>query len=229
MGLGTPPRFKQAVSWSAQIADYNLARRFPELQDIMDPRLDPRLLNIWADVRELTRMANSAATTKAFVTESQFHYISTSLPYRLLHLEFESGSPSEVLRLCLLAYTKSLLIQTKGLGKNMTHLSTQLTCSIRAWVPRARGSPVLLWVLFMSSISIFEDMPTDPDWLRSSLVQEIAWHRQRSWSETLSVLSNFLWVHAIHDRPGEALFTELSVIAAHQARVQTVPLNLALM
>jgi len=229
MGIGTQPRFQQAVSWSPQIADSRLARWFPELQDIMNPRPDPRLLNIWADVRELTRIANSAATNKAFVTESQFRYITTSLPYRLVHLEFEPGSPSEVLRLCLLAYTKSLLIQAKGLGKNMTYLSTRLESSIRAWMPRVpRGSPVLLWVLFMSSIAIFEDMPADPDWLRCSLVQEMT--TQRSWPETLSVLSDFLWVHALHNRRGEELFTELTAIAANQARVPTVdPLHLTLL
>ena len=214
MGTGSKPRFGLGdVSWSPQFASGPSGRRFCELE-ALQPRPDPRLLNIWADLREFSKAANDVKEKKIPMKRGLFYQLSTSSLYRLLQLSFDPKSLSELLRLSLLAYTKTLMIRLPGLGKKMTYLAGQLEV---AFIPLPAtghgGSPLLLWALVISAISVFEDC--EQDWLQrgiSGLMAELELH---TWLEVKAVLKRFLWVDGLHDQQGKAIFEKLSSITQH--------------
>ncbi|KAK0619620.1 hypothetical protein B0T14DRAFT_566449 [Immersiella caudata] len=211
MGTGSKPRFGLGdISWSPQFARGPSGRRFCELE-ALQPRPDPRLLNIWADLREFSKAANDVEQKKIPMKHGLFYQLSTSTLYRLLRLRFDPKSLSELLRLSLLAYTKTLMIRLPGLGKKMTYLAGQLEIAFLPLPATGHGgSPLLLWALVISTISVFEDC--EQEWLQrgiSGLMAELELH---TWLEVKTVLKRFLWVDGLHDQQGKAIFEKLSSI-----------------
>jgi len=99
VGLGHALRFSQdeELSWSPQIARSRRAtRQFSELDAallqfgesrVMTMRLDPRLLNVWADLREFSEMANSVTSRRGpKVPAKTASLLEQSVPHRLLRL-----------------------------------------------------------------------------------------------------------------------------------------------
>jgi len=209
MGLGTKLRFTELVaSWSPEIADGPSARFYREL-DALQPRPDPRLLNVWADLREFSRAANEVVKQGTSIQPSLFFLI-TSVLHRLLRLEFDQNSLSEVLRLGMLAYSKTIMIRLQGLGKKMTFLAGQLKAALDPLPTISpEGYPFVLWVLVISALSIFEDF--EPEWIRRGLVETTMALGLRTWPEMKAVLKRFLWVDALHDELAKTLFDELLV------------------
>ncbi|KAK5659922.1 hypothetical protein OQA88_13386 [Cercophora sp. LCS_1] len=209
MGTGSPTRFAHDLSWSPQIAIGKAASHMPEL-DIITPRPDPRLLNIWVDLRELSRMANEAKLTRVTMPMEIFSRVSTSIPYRLVHLKFSPMSITELLRFCMMAYTKSLLVRIKGLAKRMFYMAEGLDMSLQLHTPAtADSAEFLLWALFIATISIFEDL--ERPWLRRRLLETLSTLGLRTWPETRDVLKKFLWVDPLHDDAAKMLFYQLMI------------------
>ncbi|KAK0652688.1 hypothetical protein B0T16DRAFT_369421 [Cercophora newfieldiana] len=217
MGVGTKPRFAQTQSsWSPQIACGPSGRRYSEL-DVLQPRPDPRLLNIWADLREFSRRANEATEQRKQMEAGLFYHLSTSVLYRLLDLSFEPRSLSETLRLCILAYTKTLLIRVPGLGRKMTFLTRQLEVALRPLPSLGHeGSPFLFWALMISTISIFEGL--DEDWVCQGLLDLVADLGLKTWLEAKSVLKGFLWVDMLQDQPAKFIFKTVSATSTTGSR-----------
>jgi hypothetical protein len=136
-----------------------------------------------------------------------FYRLSTSVLYRLLQLQYDQRSPSELLRLGMLAYTKTLIIRLPGLGKRMTFIAGQLEAELEPVPSMAEGSPFLFWALNISALSIFED--TIRDWFRQHFVSTAAALHLHTWSEAKAVLKRFLWVDMLHDQPASLIFQTL--------------------
>lgn len=206
LATGSNLRFmNENISWNPQIAHGVSVSKLPELS-MIDPRPDPRLLNIWADLRVFSRVANEATKTGVKMSEALFSRLNTSVPSRLVALQFDPTSMSELLRLCMMAFMKSLLIQIDGLGPKMTFLAKGLQNAILAqeFPPAPEQARVLLWVLFISSLSIFEK--SDQDWLKVALVQTVSALGLQTWAETRIVLKSFLWVDLVYNQLGKRLF-----------------------
>ena len=209
MGTGSKIRLvPSAVSWNPQLAHDRSATVFPELSMVL-PRPDPRLLHIWADLREFSRVANDATNSGATISAVVFSRLSTSVPNRLVNLTFDPTSLPELLRLCMLSYAKSLLIRLPGLGKKMTFLSERLEMALRAQLSMAKPeqSMLLLWALFITTLSIFEGL--DAGWLRTGLAQTLSSLSLRTWAEIRGVVKGFLWMDRLHDHPAEQLVAQL--------------------
>lgn len=207
MGTGSPTRFAENLSWSPQIAVEDRAMRSPEL-DHISPRPDPRLLNVWADMKELSRLANEAKRSRVSMPMEIFSRISTSIPYRLVHLKYNPMSMAELLRLCMMAYTKSLLVRIKGLGKRMIYLVESLDMSLQLHTPATtENAAFLLWALFTAAMSVFEDF--ERAWLRHRLLETLSILGLRTWPETRDVLKRYLWIDPLHDESGQLLFHRL--------------------
>ncbi len=231
MGLGHDLRFasEEDISWSPQIARGRSATRFDELNATISlhARPDPRLLNVWADLREFSGLVNEAAAKRARLPMEIASRLATSVPYRLLRLTVDEGqkfthtgpvSLHELLRLCMLAYSKMLLVKLPGVGKKMTVLAKGLKDSLTAWhcdlqlrtvrdgVSRdlLGARSLLLWGTFVASVSIFEDF--DEDWLDEILVQTVWVLGLQGWGEVRAMLKDFLWIDLVFDQPGERLF-----------------------
>ncbi|KAL2373783.1 hypothetical protein BDBG_02104 [Blastomyces gilchristii SLH14081] len=212
MGTGSTPRFIQGeVSWSPQIARGSTTTRFPELGTIHS-QLDPKLLNIWADIREFSRAANKADETGVKMSKSLVSQFSTSIPYRLLHLQFDPLSLPELLRLCMLAYVKNLLVKIRSVGRKMASLANKLEVALRAqqFFPETscEMAELLLWSTFVAAISIFDNF--DAGWLQVLMVQTISTLGLGTWTEVRGVVKRFLWIDMIFDQPGMQVFEWIS-------------------
>lgn len=161
MGLGHDLRFtrEDELSWSPQIAlgPGRSARQFPELDAAVPPHMrpDPRLLNVWADLREFSRLVNEAAAGRTKIPIEVMFRLRTSVPHRLLRLRLEgglgchpgSGVPGEgggevprdavfvheLLRLSMMAFAKMLLIKLHRIGRSMVVLVQGLTDVLTTW------------------------------------------------------------------------------------------------
>ncbi|KAK7433157.1 hypothetical protein QQZ08_000088 [Neonectria magnoliae] len=208
IATGCDLRFVQDdVSWGPQIARGISVTRLTELS-MIQPRPDPRLLNIWVDLRVFSNSANEATRTGVKMSEAFFSRLNTSVPPRLIGLRFDPTSLSELLRLCMLAFMKSLLVNINGLGPKLTFIANGLKDAILAqqFPPAPEQAKFLLWALFVSSISIFENY--EQEWLRAAMVQTASVLSLRTWAETRMVLKSFLWIDMVYNRPGKLLFEQ---------------------
>ncbi|EAW17781.1 uncharacterized protein NFIA_077140 [Aspergillus fischeri NRRL 181] len=203
-GTGSKLRFVEDISWGPHLAHGRLATRFPELK-MVSPRPDTRLLNVWADIREFSTLANKATTTGVKLAVTSFLQFSRSAPYRLLSLQCAHPF-HELLRLSMLAFLKPLLIQIPGIGRQMTYLAEKLKASLleQTSPPLVEQASLLLWSLFVTCLSIFEEQ--DQEWLRALVVQTVHTLGLRTWADTRAVLKSFLWVDLMLDQAGERVF-----------------------
>jgi hypothetical protein len=232
MGLGHPLRFArdEDLSWSPQIAEGRSAARFPELNAAiaLHQRPDPRLLNVWADLREFCRLANEATARGTKVPMEMASRVATSVPHRLLRLKSDDAddggaSLHEFLRVCMLAYAKMLLIKLQGVGKHMRVLADGLRRGLTVWhaglelravgedaVGVASGAwKLLLWGAFVAGVSVFEDF--DEAWLNKILVRCLGVLGLRTWEETRATLKELLWIEVVFNEAGEHLFWQCCV------------------
>ncbi|KAE8369789.1 hypothetical protein BDV27DRAFT_120206 [Aspergillus caelatus] len=203
-GTGSKLRFVEDMSWGPHIAHGRLASLSPELK-MVHPRPDPRLLNVWADIREFSRLANKATTTGVKLAATSFLQLSRSAPYRLLSLQCVHPL-HELLRLSMLAFLKPLLIKIPGVGRKMTYLAEKLKASFleQTFPPLVEQASLVLWSLFITCLSIFEEQ--DQKWLRALVIQTMDTLGLRTWADTRAVLKSFLWVDLVLDQAGERVF-----------------------
>ncbi|KAH6900766.1 hypothetical protein B0T10DRAFT_36862 [Thelonectria olida] len=196
---------QENISWDPQVAHGIDVTRLSELR-MLNPPPDPRLLNIWADLRVFTRAANEATKTGVKMPPDFFSRVSSSVPFRLLALQFDPTSLPELLRLCMLAYMKSVLIQIDGLGPQIKHLADCLKGALLAHQlpPAPEFAKFFLWAFLVSTLSIFENL--DQDWLRVAMVETAKSLSCRTWAETRVILKEFLWIDMIHNQRGKQIF-----------------------
>lgn len=213
MATGASLRFFDDVpiSWDTQLAHGVEIVGLTELIDLFT-RPDPRLLNIWADLRFFCREANEATKTGVKMSAAFFNRMTSTVPRRLFALggEYEATSLSELLRLSMLAFTKSVLVQIKGLGERLTVLADGLRNVLQAQAAQATTRShdlerLHLWVLFISALAIFENLQ-DHEWLRAALLHSISSLGLEAWPETRSTLKGFLWIDMLYNQPGKQSF-----------------------
>lgn len=234
IGLNQPLRFSLQsdgeIGWSPEIAQSRYDKtgktgsriKFPELLDALNlhpPRPDPRLLNVWADLREFSRMGNDAAASGTKMPMKVATRLASSAPDRLLRLAMPPGSEwslHELLRFCMLAYVKVLLIKLKGIGRKMTFLAERLSVVLRDWrgclksqtQAGSQGDGVIkliFWGLVVASVSIFEECDEE-GWLCEMLAEAAAALGLQSWPDAKDVLKGFLWIDLIFDESAEHVF-----------------------
>lgn len=149
-------------------------------------------------------MANQVTRTGIKMSPGFFSLLGDTVPYRLVNLEYDPSSTAELARLCMLAYTKGLLVQSPGLGKTLVFLHTRLKAALITRSPHRPLGPFLLWALFVAALTVFEDF--DRDWIRemaADVVKELA---IRDWEEARAVLKGFLWADLLFDYEARRLF-----------------------
>lgn len=174
---------------------------------MLRPRPDPRLLNVWSDLRAFSAAANVATETEVKMPRGMFMQFTSSTPPRLTNLDFDPESISELLRLCMLAFFKGVVTPIEGLGKHLVFLSSRFKTALRA--QQFAGSDMdklLLWSLFVAALGVFEDF--DRDWIRVMMVQRASSLNLQDWDETRNILKTFLWIDFVYDEPGRQLFND---------------------
>lgn len=167
---------------------------------------DPRLLNLWAELRTFSRAANVATETGVKMPTSFFLRFVGSVPGRLTNLRLDPFSTGELLRLCMLAYLRNIILHGNSAVKQMAYLSEELKAALLAHETPA--SPEIerlqLWSLFVARLSVFVE--SDGDWLQGLLIRTISSLGLRDWSDIREVLKSFLWVDVVFDTPAKELF-----------------------
>lgn len=198
MGMGSETRFPQAPSWNTGVTRRNFAPKFPELNMIAHNPFDPRLAGVWVDLREFSNAADAVMASGARITARAFTNISESVPHRLLSFRYDPSSFNELLRLSMLAYVKTILIRTKGIGPKMTYLAEKLKSVLLCQLVSADSAqlPLLFWALSEAAISIFEGC--GQDWLRMYLVSTMSSLGLGTWPGVRGTLGLFLWTDIFH-------------------------------
>jgi len=171
-------------------------------------RPDPRLLNVWADLRELSDAADRASGTGAKIPGHYFSRLNTSVPYRLVRLDCDPTSLDEVLRACMLGYMKILTVKIHGIGKKMVFLAARMKTALLAQEapPFVEHARVLFWALIITRLSVFEDF--DHEWLQTLLMETASVLGLNTWDEARAILKEYLWIDTVLDKPASQVFKE---------------------
>lgn len=207
IGTGCQPLFAPEPQSFPQISRRRFAAKYPELNTIY-PLPDSILSSAWADLRDFSDAANIATTTGAKIPPSLFTSLSTSVPHRLMSLDYEKTSIHELLRLSMLAYVKSVIIRMKGIGRNLTFLAEKLKSALLFHLTSLdpEKPPLLFWACFMAALAVFEG--NEPGWLRVGLQQTMLPLGMYTWPQARDVLKRYLWTDMLHDAEGEKMFHE---------------------
>lgn len=177
---------------------------------MLQPRPEPRLLNTWADVRQFSLAANQATSTDIKLPPSLMKQLATSVPWRLTNLEYDlhTESQQELLRLCMLAFVKSMLVSMKGLGRGMKYLVNRMQTALLAQRDADDESmnKFLFWACFVAQVAIFEDM--DQLWLLGMLIETSTALDLSTWEQARAVLKTYPWIDVIYDAPSETIFND---------------------
>jgi hypothetical protein len=210
------------VPWTPELARGLSAERFPELSDVLrwcPHRPDRRLLHVWADLRELSRLLNEGFKLPSQVSAN----LAASVPFRLLRLRMKDDDAHaqtvdlhELLRLCMLACAKVLLVGFQNTTREMTLLADGLSLVLKTWhsnlessmdeIARAAARKLLLWGLFVTSVSVFREGDNSGNGLSQLLVRTVSNLGLGDWTKVRALLKGFLWIDIAFDKPAEIIF-----------------------
>ncbi len=140
--------------------------------------------------------------------------------YRLLHTRplattSYSGSMDDVMHAALLAFlTAALLDRNRQHESPFELLADRITDAMSDLLPKSQLSqqPALLWVLFISGISLYDAQ--DAFWLKTCIRSCLSALHVETWTDARSILSRLPWIHVLHDKPacklcGKKLWTTI--------------------
>ena len=207
MATGKTPRLLPgSPSWEPQIAPVEFIIRYQD-SDLIPSALDTNMAAVWLDLKHYDNLANTTMPGPQ-TPPALFLQVSTSVPNRLLHLKYDEDCFPELLRLCMLAYVKSILFRVPGIG--MHYLSEKLEFALRAQrtpPPRSEHASLVLWALFIYGVCIVENF--DQVWHREALLRTAPMLGILTWDQCKSTLSRLLWIDNIHDGSAESGFKQV--------------------
>ncbi|KAE9366376.1 hypothetical protein N431DRAFT_419622 [Stipitochalara longipes BDJ] len=159
----------------------------------------------WLALQKFCSLVSLAMETQRMFSMEIVLDTMASVMYRLLHMDFETGSTDEAIRLGLLALCYCIFLQWQGMKLPSSYFPSTFRSSIFDFKDR-NGFPkqVLLWLLMVGAISIFS-ISADT-WLKDCLQEHISVCHIRSWNELREALKSFIWISPLHDKLGEAIF-----------------------
>ncbi|RYP29727.1 hypothetical protein DL767_006602 [Monosporascus sp. MG133] len=166
--------------------------------------IDDALVNAWIVLSRFCRLVNHAAKSKHRMLTEIYLDTMASVVYRLIYMSFEVGSADEAMRLGLLAFSTSVFLQWKQLGRSYTHLASTYRDSLARIGPSHLPPHLLLWLFMAGVVSVFE--AADIESLKPWLWANIDLNRIDSWSDMEGVLRTFMWIGLVHDQLGRGLF-----------------------
>jgi hypothetical protein len=166
--------------------------------------IDDELTQAWRVMSEFCAVINFAVDSGQCISTETFLETMASVMYRLLDMRFEIGSIDEAIRLGLLAFSCSVFLQWKHLGRP----DAQFTSAFKGCLARLTSSHIssqlLLWLLMVGAVSVFG--ATDDGWLESLLLVNMGLCEIDSWSKMQDLLRSFMWIGLVHDEPGKGVF-----------------------
>lgn len=145
----------------------------------------------------------------------------TSVMYRLLDIKFETGSIAEALRLGLLAFSSHIFLQWQDIRRPYIQFSAAYKdCLVSLKSLDGVSSHIVLWLLMVGGVSVFG--ASDDEWLKPWLRANSQLCKVRSWPAMRGVMESFIWIGALHDKPGKDLFESALLQASPQVYLPSV-------
>lgn len=152
-------------------------------------------------------IGNLAYQTQRKIEADVFHEMLASIQYRLLHVQFDDGSPDEAMRLGMLSFATTIFLQWDGVASHYHHLSEIFKESLRK-LKSSTGIPpwLILWLLIVVCVSVFDE--ANDAWVQQWLAETLRLTGVQSWIEGRKALRSIMWIDLLHDRPGKVIFEE---------------------
>jgi len=207
-----PLFFRNELLWSSYIAAHSLIGAghvvtINEELSAFTETLDERLATIQKDLHEFSLISNLAYQTKRNIDPDMFNEMMVSILYRLLYLEFQVNSSSEMIRIAMVAFASSIYLRRYVARQQNNFLANSFRDAlVKMQSSEARYPPAIeLWLLFM--FALYAGVGSRKiDWLSSRLEQTIQLLDIRTWDDAKRVLKSVMWIDFLHDPSGRAFF-----------------------
>ncbi|GMG41021.1 unnamed protein product [Aspergillus oryzae var. brunneus] len=167
--------------------------------------IDDDLARSWSLMKRFCVLVNIAIRKQERLSMDFFLETMTSVMYRLLQLKFETGSIGEAIRLGLLAFSSHIFLQWRDIQRPYIQFSASYKESLVSLKSlNGVSSDIVLWLLMVGRISVFGT--SDDEWLKPWLRANSQLCTVHSWPAMRDVMESFLWIGALHDKPGKDLF-----------------------
>ena len=176
----------------------------------MIEELDPGLKAAWLAMRSFSSLVNLGTQTQRRISAKIILDTMTSVMYRLLDMEYPTGSIEEAVRLGLLAFSYHVFLQWRDIKLPNDHLTDALKNSIH--LLRQTGlayHQFMLWMLMVAAISVFG--VDEESWLKEILVEYVTRFRAKTWKDLESILKQYLWIPLLDDRQGQYIYKTLTL------------------
>jgi len=193
--------------------------------DIFLHDIDEELARAWRVMAEFCLVINHAAETKHRIATETFLDTMASIIYRLLNMtRFEAGSIEEAIRLGLLAFSSSVLLQWKQPGMSYDHLATTYRDCLAKLKCSAIPSRLWIWLLVVGAVSVFGH--ADDKWLKPWLHVHIDLAEVASWTDMQDILKSLMWIGLVLDKPGKDVFDSTIVYGLVTPPLDHLPVSI---
>lgn len=175
--------------------------------DILFDGIDPSLAAAFAALVGFCRLMNFAVESELRTTTETYLDTMTSVIYRLTYMSFSPGSADEAVRLGLLAFSTSIFLQWRQLGRPYSHLTHSYRDALSRVKHSQLHSRLMVWLFMAGAVSVFES--ADIEWLKPWLVANVDFFGVHSWSTLRRILGEVMWIDLIHNQSGEAVFNRI--------------------
>lgn len=197
-----PVFFRDAIFWDAYVANNEVdrARNVAVKYDAVSRfvlTLDPKLVNVWKDLKEFSRLANLAVQTSYKLPPNRFSEIMVSILYRLLSLSFTNSPVEEAVRLGAITYAAAVFFRWRTMRQRQECLDRMFQSALKA----ARTSPVppqiTFWLLVVWYTCTLEDLDRGflTAWLDEIMVQLSVNDKEQA----RQVLKSVMWIDCLFD------------------------------
>jgi hypothetical protein len=175
---------------------------------------DIRIVNVWHDLAKFTAGVNLAHQTQRKLSSPIVQETLISIQYRLQYLTYDTQIKFETIRIAMLAFSMSIMIEVDGIPLSFPHLKVQLRKHIQPlWqgIAEENGDSgwlkMILWLTFVGRLSVLKGID-DYCWLEAQMLNTGRALGLESWPEARKILKTFLWVDIVHDDAGRRFFQE---------------------
>jgi hypothetical protein len=186
-----PMFFSHGISWDPFIAKWQ-----NNLQDLLPnhfARLDKKLCNIWADLKEFTKSANLAFQTGQKMDCVLSQEILVSIQYWLLYISENNSHLDTIIHVGMLAFATNVFLQMQGFALRFEKLSARLQQVTTGLQSFQDGSMLefTLWLLLFARLTKASVKNRDL-WLEFEMSKTLEALNLTSWESTRDTLKKYL-------------------------------------
>lgn len=203
-----PLFFSDDIEWETFLVNTNLIRNQRKIVDddrslkvtaFIKDNLDARLYNLWADLREFSRVAHLACQTGGSLDPSMVNEAMVSTMYRLLHLSFPKSTTNQTLQLGSLAFAASIFLKGQADSRSHQRLAAKLRSALFRTDKASTVMPpeIRLWLLM---ILVYVSPPSVEDLWLVKMVDKVVYETKVAcWLDALVMLKSVMWIDSLHN------------------------------